>query len=1090
MRKYFILINLIIILTLPNFVSAENIALASKGGKPFVGGVYQWPQYWMGGAECLNDNYISYYDGWMCQWLSQYNHNYKNTNTPVTHAIFGVEFPLIEVNKIVIYQTRRHLDRFRIEYKNSANQWITITTEQLPLNTNSPTPNSYREEFVFESVQAKGIRIVPLNTPYDYIRISELQVYSTPLGIDLSGSVNIEPDVDIKTGDVITIKGSVANSGNKESGAFTIRYYIDGVEQTSWAETIDSLDKSKQIDLPDKQWTATVGNHEIKIKIDTDNNIGETDENNNEATKSFTVRDCVNEYWYSSMDRNCDGEAGLIEWNEAHNSNSYETNNIKQNVKTEWENVETLFNRLRGKTLVWDVTVQSDDGPVTTPVHLQGSYTFPDVDFPGYTDPSGHPNHQDLYFRVNDKYQILVSNDFIRIKYGTTASTYGLGDCTFCSTWDGNSWNNQKHHYFGGHQRPYSEVEFGFYPNALKKSTKTYNWGFSYVHLPESGDWSQWYTIRDTSDSPNKGKILDGSYIKITNAQSYDFIPEITLPDKLCEGFVTFFDITSKNLRRIDLPEYNIYYDNNLYPADSGTISFSNQKSNGIMLTPGTHTLRLVLDPDNKIQETNEENNIKEITFTTEDCSDIKSQLVAKFQIRTAPNNNGQPGTWTDWLGPGCSTDTYYTNSGQPIECNLHKGNKYIQFRAFIDESPQAYPLINKVKISYSGKFNLNPIVSLKIEPPELFLGKNNKATLTANAVDRDGTIVSYKWDFGDGSPQQTTTENTVKHKYNKAGIYKASVTVLDDSGGKTTTNNSVYVSSYDCLKGDNKIKTKNMHISSIDSIRNPNDLSQSSEEVKAELISWILDEYAESKGISPREVDTTIEYYEAVAKFINKHMGYVLRPKCEGYESIVISAKDIFEAGMDNDNLAKCNPWCANDFCGQCIHYSYFFTALTRLLGVSEKCVYTATSQNHAYNIINYLGKFRIHEPQSERIGLQFNSKALNWIACGPDFYDSKGDYKPCIYGGHTTDFEWPHYAPWFVFNDAYGDRHNGQYPRYPSNAHIYTMNYIDSSGMPDPDNVCPENFVVSNPDSNNVNDWQDWIEQGVLTYFKDKCP
>ena len=48
------------------------------------------------------------------------------------------------------------------------------------------------------------------------------------------------------------------------------------------------------------------------------------------------------------------------------------------------------------------------------------------------------------------------------------------------------------------------------------------------------------------------------------------------------------------------------------------------------------------------------------------------------------------------------------------------------------------------------------------------------------------GTIVSYSWDFGDGSTEIATTP-TVTHIYSRAGTYTASVTETDTAGTSTT---------------------------------------------------------------------------------------------------------------------------------------------------------------------------------------------------------------------------------------------------------------------------------------------------------------
>ena len=39
---------------------------------------------------------------------------------------------------------------------------------------------------------------------------------------------------------------------------------------------------------------------------------------------------------------------------------------------------------------------------------------------------------------------------------------------------------------------------------------------------------------------------------------------------------------------------------------------------------------------------------------------------------------------------------------------------------------------------------------------------------------------VSYKWDFGDNSPNQTTTGPLTTHKYAQKGTYPVTVTVTD----------------------------------------------------------------------------------------------------------------------------------------------------------------------------------------------------------------------------------------------------------------------------------------------------------------------
>ncbi len=61
------------------------------------------------------------------------------------------------------------------------------------------------------------------------------------------------------------------------------------------------------------------------------------------------------------------------------------------------------------------------------------------------------------------------------------------------------------------------------------------------------------------------------------------------------------------------------------------------------------------------------------------------------------------------------------------------------------------------------------------------------KVTFTCNAQDPDGTISEYEWDYGDGSDTEKTKDGKIEKTYDKAGIYKAKVTVSDDDGNKTS---------------------------------------------------------------------------------------------------------------------------------------------------------------------------------------------------------------------------------------------------------------------------------------------------------------
>ena len=89
----------------------------------------------------------------------------------------------------------------------------------------------------------------------------------------------------------------------------------------------------------------------------------------------------------------------------------------------------------------------------------------------------------------------------------------------------------------------------------------------------------------------------------------------------------------------------------------------------------------------------------------------------------------------------------------------------------------------------------INPI--LENYPPNAgfaYVERRGKVTFTDISTDEDGTIVSRKWNFGDGH-SKTTTALTVRHNYRRSGTYRVTLTVTDDSGETDSTTMDIIVS-------------------------------------------------------------------------------------------------------------------------------------------------------------------------------------------------------------------------------------------------------------------------------------------------------
>ncbi|MEG0686775.1 MAG: PKD domain-containing protein, partial [Erysipelotrichales bacterium] len=88
--------------------------------------------------------------------------------------------------------------------------------------------------------------------------------------------------------------------------------------------------------------------------------------------------------------------------------------------------------------------------------------------------------------------------------------------------------------------------------------------------------------------------------------------------------------------------------------------------------------------------------------------------------------------------------------------------------------------------------------VAMIVAPTTAIVGESVSFNGTQSS-DSDGTIVSYKWNFGDGS---TSTQINPNHAFNAQGTYGVSLTVTDDNGASTTMTKNITVSKKAVVNG------------------------------------------------------------------------------------------------------------------------------------------------------------------------------------------------------------------------------------------------------------------------------------------------
>lgn len=106
------------------------------------------------------------------------------------------------------------------------------------------------------------------------------------------------------------------------------------------------------------------------------------------------------------------------------------------------------------------------------------------------------------------------------------------------------------------------------------------------------------------------------------------------------------------------------------------------------------------------------------------------------------------------------------------------------------EELPESPTLPNTLP---TATFFLTPIAPINA-------GQTGVSFNATGSRDSDGQLVSYIWNFGDGSGEQTTAEPAITHVFTDTGArclnvtYGVSLTVVDDRGGRAVASQGVTV--------------------------------------------------------------------------------------------------------------------------------------------------------------------------------------------------------------------------------------------------------------------------------------------------------
>ena len=148
-----------------------------------------------------------------------------------------------------------------------------------------------------------------------------------------------------------------------------------------------------------------------------------------------------------------------------------------------------------------------------------------------------------------------------------------------------------------------------------------------------------------------------------------------------------------------------------------------------------------------------------------------------------------------------------YGDPGQPGNIEppiIMNPNENVTVKEHLEVSQDCLELVtvNLLLHFISTTVNQPPVADFRYRGPKnsftpstIYVGSEVKFDAEASC-DSDGTIISYTWNFGDGSPLLTETDEVAYHTYLTSGLYTVTLTVADEKGATGEISKDIFINS------------------------------------------------------------------------------------------------------------------------------------------------------------------------------------------------------------------------------------------------------------------------------------------------------
>ncbi|RJQ31022.1 hypothetical protein C4572_03060 [Candidatus Parcubacteria bacterium] len=169
-----------------------------------------------------------------------------------------------------------------------------------------------------------------------------------------------------------------------------------------------------------------------------------------------------------------------------------------------------------------------------------------------------------------------------------------------------------------------------------------------------------------------------------------------------------------------------------------------------------------------------------------------------KFHLRTAPDSSNSPGTWTSWLGPDGTSDTYFTNpaggESMPSAFTSGSNDQWVQYKAFMTSNGSSTPTLSDVTLTYV--VNAAP----EIQTVTASQGSNGNVTITYETRDSDtnsGTVnpgyITPSFEYYNGSSWQDITNGLSSLATTTKAVNQSTFTQYSVTWNASTTVQDLY---------------------------------------------------------------------------------------------------------------------------------------------------------------------------------------------------------------------------------------------------------------------------------------------------------